>query len=196
MTCLLPAVVSPVPGCVWAVHLWLISSHPGPEQPQPGEHSPNLQPPREPESWHRAPAVVESFTQHTLPATDAHLSSLFFCWGLRDVIESCCVLLSCPEVEKVTISKRGDKSNFSEGKIVIYRVVWGTAMLQALSAITVTAALPSSLPPAQPQTAALLKHLEGGGGNSQPRSQLLCGCWWIWAVKWAKTNWGSICKIH
>lgn len=124
-----------------------------------------------------APAVAEGFTQHTLPATDAHLSSLFFCWRLRDAIESRCVLLSCPEEEKVTISKRGDKSNFSEGKIVIYRVVWGSGMLQALSAITVTAVLPSSLPPARRQIAALLKHLEGGGGNSQPRSQLLCGCW-------------------
>lgn len=132
--------------------------------------------PREPVSWHRAPAVAEDFTQHTLPATDAHLASLFFCWWLRDVIESRCVLLSCPEVEKVTISKRGDKSNFSEGKIVIYRVVWGTGMLQALSAITVTAVLPSSLPPAQHQIAALLKHLEGRGGNSQPRAQMLCGC--------------------
>lgn len=116
-------------------------------------------------------------TQRTLPAADAHVFLFFFWWWLGDVIESRFVLLSCPEVEKVTIWKRGDKSNFSEGKIVIYHVVWGTGMLQALSAITVTAVLPSSLPPAQPRIAVLLKHLEGGGGNSQPRSQLLCGCW-------------------
>lgn len=169
--------VSPVPGCVWAIHLWLISSYPGPKQAHPQQHTPSHQLPREPASQHRAPAVAEGFTQHTLPATDAHLSSLFFCWWLRDVIESRCVLLSCPEVEKVTISKRGDKSNFSEGKIGIYGVVWGSGMLQALSAITVTAVLPSSLPPAQCQIAALLKHLEGASGNSRPRSQLLCGCW-------------------
>lgn len=93
-----------------------------------------------------------------------------------DVIESLFVLLSCPELGKVTIWKRGGKSNFSEEKIVIYHVARGTGMLQALSAITVTAVLPSSLPPAQPQIAALLKHLEHGGGNSEPRSQLLCGC--------------------
>lgn len=167
MMCLLPAVVSPVP----------ISSYPGPEQAHPWEHTPSQQLPREPASWHRAPAVAEGFTQHTLPATDAHLSSLFFCWWLRDVIESRCVLLSCPEVEKVTISKRGDKSNFSEGKIVIYRVVWGTGMLQALSAITVMPVLPSSLPPAQQQIAALLKHLEGGGRNSQPTAESPDALW-------------------
>lgn len=174
MMCLLPAVASPVPGCVGSTFV-PISSLPGLSRHIFGS-TPSQQLPREPAGWHRAPAVAEGFTQHTLPATDAHLSSLFFCCWLRDVIESRCVLLSCPEVEKVTISKRGDKSNFSEGKIVICRVVWGTGMLQALSAITVTAVLPSSLPPAQPQTAVLLKHLEGGGGNSQPREQMLCGC--------------------
>lgn len=119
------------------------------------------------------PLLRRASTLRTLPATDAHVFPFFFWWWLGDVIESRFVLLSCPEVEKVTIWKRGDKSNFSEGKIVIYHVVWGTGMLQALSAITVTAVLPSSLPPAQPRIAVLLKHLEGGGGNSQPRSQLL-----------------------
>lgn len=123
------------------------------------------------------PTAAEGFHTVHLASVDAHMFSLFFWWWLGDVIESRFVLLSCPEVEKVTIWKRGDKSNFSEGKTAIYHVVWGTGMLQALSAITVTAVLPSSLPPAQPWIAALLKHLEGRGGNSQPRSQLLCGCW-------------------
>lgn len=50
-------------------------------------------------------------------------------------------------------------------------------MLQALSAITVTPVLPSSLPPAQQQIAALLKHLEGGGGNSQPRAESPDALW-------------------
>ena len=138
-------------------------------------HSQHLQ--TKPASWHRATRCRGGFPHSTPCQLQMLTSSLFFWWWLGDVIESRFVLLSCPEVEKVTIWKRGDKSNFSEGKIVIYHVVWGTGMLQALSAITVTAVLPSSLPPAQPQIAALLKHLEGGGGNSQPRSQLFCGCW-------------------
>lgn len=103
------------------------------------------------------PLLQRVSTQHTLLATDAHTSFFSFWWWLGDVIESRFVLLSCPGVEKVTIWKRGDKSNFSEGKIVIYRVVWGTGMLQALSAITVTAVLPSSLPPAQPSNCSIIK---------------------------------------